>query len=143
MQCKLDDHIAKLNRATRVNRDYEMKNKILNADNTQLKEEILKYTEKNTILELYIVKLQSKIDALELKIKNAELEMGDFKINEIRLKEKIETNELKISLQIVEIQDLNIDLERLVAENGLQASNIQSLKERLEVKTRSNDEFET
>jgi|LakMenEpi03Aug12_release.lakeMendotaPanAssembly.Ray.scaffolds.fasta_scaffold814067_2 hypothetical protein len=45
MQAKLDDQITKLNRATRQNKELETNNKILSADNIQLKTEIFKANE--------------------------------------------------------------------------------------------------
>lgn len=118
-QMKIDDQIVKINRLTDWNRKYETTNKILNADNTQLKEEILRYTERNAQLERDKVKLQNTIDALELKIKSYDLDLDDFKSRETKMKELIEVMEMKIGNMTEEIQNKTIDLDVLTAKHDL------------------------
>lgn len=95
MQLEIDDYIAKCNRAQRINRELETNNKILSADNKQLKAEILRYTERNKQLEIDKMGLQQKIDEMDLKMKSDALTHEDLVKKEERMGERISVLEKK------------------------------------------------
>lgn len=136
MQLQIDDYIAKTNRQQRVNRDLETNNKILTADNKQLKLEILRYTERNQQLENDKAALQSKIDAMDLKMKSDALVFEDLQKSEERNTEKIAILEKKCKDQNEEIQDKTIYLEQLEDEKTQLGYNVRELQQLLDLKTK-------
>ena len=83
--------------------DLETDNKILSADNKQLKLEILKSTDRNQQLEKDKAALQKKIDEMDLKMKGDKLVHEDLLKREERSKERIAILEKKCKDQGEEI----------------------------------------
>jgi len=84
MQLQIDEYIAKTNRAQKANMSLETDNKILSADNKQLKLEIMKCTDRNIQLEKDKATLNKTIEEMDLKMK------GDKLVNEdlVKLEER-------------------------------------------------------
>lgn len=103
MQLEIDDYIAKCNRGNRINRELETNNKILSADNKQLKAELLRYSDKNKELEFNKMDLQQKLEEMDLKMKSDALTIDDLVKKEERMGEHISVLEKKCKQQNEEI----------------------------------------
>lgn len=89
MQAKLDDCIAKNSRLSRMNREYETTNKILTADNKQLRSEILEYSEENKQLETDKEGLYAKLADADIKHKSISIINAEILKQDQRKEERI------------------------------------------------------
>jgi hypothetical protein len=96
MQSRLDNCIAKITRLKRTNYEYETTNKILNADNKQLRAEISTYADTNKQLEKDKEDLYAKLNDADIKVKSISIINAEILRNDARNLEKIQFLDLKL-----------------------------------------------